>query len=120
MGAGDDFVIQVPGEEGIHSGGFPPGIVCCESDRRSLGHKPDFATVSFDLKWMERLLNPRFPLSTSYVHLQPGEYIVFVQTRRIVRGWPKTEHEQHQAVSNILVTSSNILHIKIISDAAGK
>ena len=48
--------------------------------------------------------------------LQPGEYFIFAQTRNVIRGWPKTPYNAYHSVSDIVVTSSNILHLTIVPD----
>ena len=50
--------------------------------------------------------------------LKPGDYAIFAQTRSVMRGWPKSQHDAFHAVSDLLVTSSNILHITILPDVA--
>ena len=46
---------------------------------------------------------------------EPGEYWVFVQTRRVMLGWPKAQDKYFKA-GDTLVTSSNILKITILPD----
>ncbi len=33
-----------------------------------------------------------------------------------MRGWPKSQHDQYHSVSDIVVTSNNVLHITILPD----
>jgi len=97
----------------LRPGPFP--AVCCDSDRRYATPQPLSVQMIFSFKDLERSLNgSRFwPLTTE---LKPGEYGMFIQTRRLMRGWPKLADE-YSDVSNIVVTSSNILHLKILPDA---
>jgi len=51
------------------------------------------------------------------MELKPGNYAIFAQTRSILLGWPKSEHDAYHSVSDLVVTS-NILHITILPDVA--
>lgn len=117
-GASNDFVIEGPDMAApIHSAVVsPPAIVCCTSDRRYVKHKPLASEAFLQLKWLERGLG----LSTSLTprKFKPGIYAIFAQTRSVMVGWPKSEHDRYHTVSNLVVTSSNILHITILPDAA--
>lgn len=46
---------------------------------------------------------------------EPGDYWVFVQTRRVVRGWPK-DGDIYFKASDIVVTSSNVVRITVLPD----
>lgn len=120
-GASFDFVFQGPGmATPIHSQpSHPFGIVCCDSKRRYLGPQPlTGPEFRVSLKRIEDFTNAaEFGLSPS--RLEPGDYVVFAQTRSIMRGWPKSGHDAFYAVSNLLVTS-NILHITILPDGPTK
>jgi hypothetical protein len=117
-GASFDFVIQVPGMSApIHSQpSNRMGYVCCGSKRRYLGPKPLAGEgVLVNLKRIERFANEatfRLPR----MEFKPGDYAIFAQTRSVMRGWPKSEHDAFHAVSDLVVTSSNILHITILPD----
>jgi hypothetical protein len=117
-GASNDFVIEGPDMAApIHSDVFsPPAIVCCSSDRRYVKQKPLASEASLQLKWLERGLG----LSTSLTprKFKPGVYAIFAQTRSVMVGWPKSEHDRYHTVSNLVVTSSNILRITILPDAS--
>jgi hypothetical protein len=119
-GASFDFVIQGPGMSApIHSQpSNRMGYVCCGSKRRYLGPKPLAGEgVLVNLKRIERFTNEStFPLPR--LELKPGDYAIFAQTRSVMRGWPKSEHDTFHAVSDLMVTSSNILHITILPDVA--
>jgi len=120
-GSNDDFVIQGPDMPApIHS--MPTtntGFVCCESNRRYLDHKPLVATSYLNLKstWQFLSAKPQ-ESSTRLPVLKPGDYVIFVRTRRINHGWPKSHHVLYFALGDIVVTSSNILHITILPDDA--
>ena len=43
-----------------------------------------------------------------------GSLAFFVQTRRVMHGWPKSERDQYHSISDIVVTSNNILHVTIL------
>ena len=94
------------------------GYVCCGSKRRYLGPKPLTGEgILVSLKRIERFTNEAtFPLRR--MELKPGDYAVFAQTRSLMRGWPKSAHDANHAVSDLVVTSSNILHVTILPDAA--
>lgn len=119
-GASFDFVIQGPGVAApIHSqASHPLAYVCCGSNRRYLGPKSlSDEGVLLSLKWIERSTNEAtFPVRR--MDLKPGDYAIFAQTRSVMRGWPKSQHDAFHAVSDLLVTSSNILHITILPDVA--
>ena len=123
-GVSDDFVIQRPDATvPIHSWPNLMGYVCCDTDRRYLGKEPLVAETGLRMEYLERSLN--FRLRDSQVlgaippfaeKLKPGEYAIFLQSRRLMRGWPKSEHDQYHSVSDIAVTSNNVLHITILPD----
>jgi hypothetical protein len=118
-GASFDFVIQGPGMAApIHSQpSHPFGIVCCESKRRYIGqkplHGPEFRVSLKRIEWFNKAT---FPLLR--MELKPGDYAIFAQTRSVMRGWPKSEHDAYHAVSDFVVTSSNILHVTLLPDVA--
>jgi hypothetical protein len=120
-GSNDDFVIQGPDMPvPIHS--MPTtnmGLVCCESNRRYLKQKPLAATGYLDLAstWQFLGARPR-DVSPSLPGLKPGDYAIFVQTRRVNRGWPKSHHDLYFTLGDTVVTSSNILHITVLPDVA--
>jgi hypothetical protein len=105
-----DFVVQGPGMPMIHSQLLSPfAYPCCDSDRRYLSQQPVTGT--------------RFRVSMGYLvqftpH-QPGDYAVFVQTRNVMRGWPKSTRDAFHSVSDLMVTSANIVHVTILPDVAG-
>jgi hypothetical protein len=53
---------------------------------------------------------------TTETEITPGEYTVFMQTRRVLLGWPKSERQKYKSASNIVVTSSNVLHLTLVAD----
>jgi hypothetical protein len=103
----------------IHTRAGLFGVACCDGYRRYVGHLPRLATLTFGLQDVERALN--FQLGRDGLpnaeKLKPGDYKIFVQSRRLMRGWPKQGDEYH-TVSDILVTSSNILRLTILPDPA--
>jgi hypothetical protein len=116
----DEFVIQPRNGNFLFRIAKPWGIACCGDRRKYIGDKPlvGFGSFAFS-EWRMNLLpldgvprNDPNPIKT----LQPGEYDLFVQTRRVMRGWPKSEHDRYFSVSNILVTSGNTLHLTILPD----
>ena len=125
-GVSDDFVIQRPDATvPIHSQPSLAGYVCCDTNRRYLGKEPLVADTALRIEYLERSVN--FRLRNSLVigaipslaeKLKPGEYATFLQSRRLMRGWPKSEHDQYHIVSDIVVTSNNVLHITILPDVA--
>jgi hypothetical protein len=102
----------------VHTNAGLFAYVCCDSYRRYVGHLSRLVTLTFSLQDVERSLNfqlGRTGLPTAQ-KLNPGEYRMFVQTKRLMRGWPKTQHDQYHSVSDIVVTSNNVLHITILPD----
>ena len=57
------------------------------------------------------------PDLTTDTEIAPGEYTVFMQTRRVLRGWPNSGDSKYRGVSNVVVTSSNVLHLTLVADA---
>ena len=115
----DDFVITGPGiSEPTHLlPNVNTGIVCCGSDRRYIGRKPVAATSGVNLRLAWQFLNRRPPVIASRLaDLKPGDYAIVVRTRRVMRGLPKSQHDLYFAVGDIVFTSSNIVHIKILND----
>ena len=116
-GAVDDLVIAGPDTVSpVHSRQRAPiAFVCCETKRRYLSQKPKFAAFALSFERLQGVkLKPDF---TTASEVTPGEYAVFMQTRRVLRGWPKSENDTYSAVSRIVVTSSNILHLTILPNA---
>jgi len=123
-GVSDDFVIQRPDTTvPIHSQPSLMGYVCCDTNRRYLRKEPLVAETALRIEYLERSLN--FRLGNSLVigaipslaeKLKPGEYAIFLQSRRLMKGWPKSEHDQYHSVSDVVVTSNNVLHITILPD----
>jgi hypothetical protein len=118
-GVSDDFVIQQPDATlPIHSQPSLTGYVCCDTDRRYLGKEPLVADTTLRMEYLERSLNFQVlgaipPLAEK---MKPGEYAIFIQSRRLMRGWPKSEHDQYHTVSDVVVTSNNVLHITFLPD----
>jgi len=118
-GASYDFVIQGPAMAApIHSRLWHPfAYVCCSEERRYLSQKPLNGTgyrVSLGYFLQLAPLQPSRPLE-----LRPGDYAVFVQTRTVMRGWPKSTREAFHSVSDLVVTSANILHLTILPNVDG-
>jgi len=113
-----DFIIDGPGLSApIHSQSIYPLVyVCCNSYRHYLSRSPVMISSGplISLKRIERFPDAQ---TLSHLELKPGEYAVFAQTRNIMRGWPKTTHDAYHAVSDIVLTSSNVLHLTIVADA---
>jgi hypothetical protein len=61
---------------------------------------------------------PHFLFPTPPASLKAGEYAIYVQTKRLMRGWPKSSREQYFASGDVVVTSNNILHITIVPDGS--
>ena len=118
-GTSDDLIVLAPGKLApIHSRSRAPyGIVCCDSRRHYLAEKPSIATFSIPLGMLQRTSPlPRPDFSIAY-ELTPGEYRVFVQTRRVLRGYPKSRDEMFKS-DGLTVTSSNVLSLTILPDGA--
>ena len=123
-GVSDDFVMQQPDATfPIHSQPSLTGYVCCDTDRRYVRNEPLVAETGLRMEYLERSLN--FRLRNSRVvgaipplaeNLRPGEYSIFLQSRRLMRGWPTSEHDRYHTVSDIVVTSKNVLRITILPD----
>lgn len=76
------------------------GFVCCWSNLRYLKYPPTVVKTNiFDIRAVSH---------------EPGEYAIFVQTRRLRRGWPKSQKSQYHGTSELAVTSSNIVHITML------
>jgi hypothetical protein len=93
------------------------GAVCCWSKRRYVDRKPSaiefgFRFSLFHLSDFERALQPG---SIDVVDVNPGEVYVFLQTSRILRGWPKSDNQKYFE-RGIVVTSQNVLHLTILPD----
>jgi len=114
----EDFVFQGPQMDvPIHSRLYSTyGIVCCRSDRRYVGQQGVVAVATFSLKCFELpRLYPALPgVAELPKSLPAGDYTIFVQTRNLRLGWPKSDRERYHAVSDIVMTSENILHITIL------
>jgi hypothetical protein len=100
-----DFIIDGPGLRApIHSEPIDPrGYVCCDSRRHYLARSP----VSLSDRGIA-LINlalfgggMRVPPLRRY-ELKPGEYVVFVQTRNVMQGWPKSPHDAYQHLAALL------------------
>lgn len=119
----DDFVIQAPEIKVLlHSkNGVPRGAVCCASDRHYVGQAPKpVSSALFSLKWFNLPSEAALPdMTLRKAKFQPGEYAIFLQTRRVLRGWPKNERDRYHGISNFVVTSSNVLHITMSPDVQG-
>lgn len=119
-GTADHFILQPTESPTIfHLGGGPS--VCCWVDRRSIKPKstPGRATVMFS-NLRPYSLHPFDPFASpsAFSPLPPGEFDLFIQTRRVLHGWPKTQREKYEKLSDLVVTSSNILHITLLPDEA--
>jgi hypothetical protein len=120
----EDFVFQGPGMEApVHSKdmSLTPGIVCCGSNRHTIRKTPIAARsfLSLDILW-ERIPDPltKKDSQTTLGQAKPGDYWLFVQTRRVMRGWPKSEKDSYFKASNLTVTSNNIVHFTILPDGS--
>jgi hypothetical protein len=120
--ASDDLVFQGPEmSDPIHSQASEPpkGVVCCGTRRRYVAKKP-IAAVAYVTVPSKNLFSnaPKFLFPTPPTGLKAGDYVIYVQTRRLLRGWPKSGREQYFAAGDIVVTSNNILHITIVPDGS--
>lgn len=115
-----DFVVEGPGITApLHSLTFQPhGYPCCSSKRRYLGQSPVALSERLDLGRAEMLAKSLdVPTMTMKPHgVKPGEYLIFAQTRNVMRGWPKSQKDSFHSESDIVVTSSNVLHITLFAD----
>jgi hypothetical protein len=120
----EDFVFQGPGMEApVHSKdvSLTPGIVCCGSNRHTIRKTPMAARsfLSLDILW-ERIPDPltKKDSQTTLSQASPGDYWLFIQTRRVMRGWPKSEKDSYFKAGNLTVTSNNIVHFTILPDGS--
>lgn len=120
----EDFVFQGPGmDTPVHSKDVfgTPGIVCCGSNRHSIRKTPVAARsfLSLDILW-ERISDPlaKKESQTALDQAKPGDYWLFVQTRRVMRGWPKSEKDSYFKPGSLTVTSNNIVHFTILPDGS--
>jgi hypothetical protein len=116
-GSSDDLVISAPGiDTPIHSRQRVPfGIVCCDSDRRYLSQKPIVTEFALTMSRVGRsVLDPN--LMNTHRDIKPGGYAVFMQTRSVFRGLPKSNHDKYLSPSDAVITSQNVLHITILPD----
>jgi hypothetical protein len=114
-----DFIIEGPGLSGpVHSQPInTPGIVCCGSERHYLGRFPvSIRAQGISLKHLQLFGNGMSISPLKRFDLELGEYAIFAQTYNVMRGWPSTSHDAFHALSDIAVTSSNIVHLTIVSD----
>jgi hypothetical protein len=115
-----DFIIEGPGLSGpIHSQPINArGFVCCGSERHYLSRSPvSISAQGISLKRLQLFGNGMpFPPLRRF-DLKPGEYVIFAQTHNVMLGWPKTSHDAYHTLSDIVVTSSNVVHLTIVSDA---
>jgi hypothetical protein len=120
--ASDDLVFQgTEMSDPIHSQASEPpkGVICCGTRRRYVAQKPIRAIAYVTVPSNNLFSNaPKFLFPTSPTGLNAGDYVIYVQTRRLLRGWPKSGRERYFAASDIVVTSNNILHITIVPDAS--
>jgi hypothetical protein len=100
----------------VHTNAGLFAYVCCDSYRHYVGHLSRLVTLTFSLQDVERSVNFGIMGLPTAQKLKPGEYRMFIQTKRLMRGWPKSEHDQYHSVSDIVVTSNNVLHITILPD----
>jgi hypothetical protein len=117
--ASDDFVVQPP-EATVTMRLSNSGIVCCGSKRRYIGKAPTMGTSApINFLVLSQSSSPQISQSpNSSATIKPGNYSLFVRTRRVMRGWPKSERDTYHSTSNLVVTSSTILHVTILPDAA--
>jgi hypothetical protein len=118
--ASNNFVVQGPGiTVPAHSmANHPVAYVCCDSRRRYLGHFAVAPEVNLNLNHVEEFAYTfNLPNASVEHHKLGGDYAIFAQTRNIMKGWPKTPRDSYHAASDIVVTSSNILHITVLPDA---
>lgn len=119
----DDFVFQGPDmPTPFHSKDrfLTPGIVCCGTDRHTVGETPIAARsfLSLDTLWTQ-IPNPLAKGGSATIPSRtPGDYWLFVETRRVLRGWPKSEKDSYFKASDMVVTSRNIVHFTILPDGS--
>ena len=119
----DDFVYLGPGMDApVHSKDsiIPTGVVCCGSRRRYVRQTAIAGNSFLHASMMTRLRIPdpfadhsRGPEATPPA---PGDYWLFVETRRVMRGWPKGADDIYFKTSDVVVTSSNIVRITVLPD----
>lgn len=120
----DDLVFQgpdMPGAIYAKASGPPTGVVCCGTRRRYVTEKPIDTIAAVTVPARNMFSNaPAFLFPTPPSGLKPGEYAIYLQTRRLMRGWPKSGRQLYFAQGDIVVTSDNILHITIVPEPAGR
>ncbi len=123
-GASDDFVVQLPGAERTwhSSSSTPHGVICCDSKRRYLTQtgsliSPVFFTFNSVQRFVQEVSRDPFLPVVPESESKPRGYSVFVQTGRVMRGWPRSKNEKYHGRSSFLVTSSNVLHLVILPNA---
>ena len=90
---GDEMVLQGSTAEEPRRLVDRHGVLCCSSALKSLGKNPVDVATHF------------------YLHLQPGEYSLFIRTKRVSRGWPKPGH-----YGDGPVVTSDVLQLTINPD----
>ena len=124
-GGSDDFVVKLPGSDTLwHTlSSVPVGLICCDSKRHYVTQAGSSVTsISFSFESIQRFVqeisHPPFSPVTTADNEKPREYYIFLQTGRVMRGWPRSQSEKYHGRSPLLVTSSNVLHITVLPDAA--
>ena len=115
-GVNDDFVILGPGiSKPLHSTPIlNTGVVCCESNRQYVGRRPVAAMGYLNLKETWRFLKAR---EQDVPDLIPGDYSVWIRTRRVRRGLPSSSfRDRYLTAGDIVVTSTNVFNFKILTD----
>ena len=88
-------------------------IICCYSRRRYLRNSQLKTGSSVNMSYFQHYGSVAGPLPL----MPPGDYDLYVQTRRVTRGWPDREH-RYLKLGDLIVTSENVVHITILPDEA--
>ena len=114
----DDLVFEGPEMlNPLHSESLEPGrgVVCCGTNRAYVTAKPIVATAYVTLPSRDPLSDaPLVLFPNRPTGRKPGDYAIYIRTRRLLRGWPKSSREKYFATSDIVVTSKNILQITVM------
>jgi hypothetical protein len=119
-GLSDDLVVVSPElAVPVHSRKRAPskyGGICCESKRHYISEKPSTVEFAFRLSYFNQGdFGHAIEIVPGLFDIKPGDVYVFLQTARILRGWPKSQGQKYTE-DGIVVTSKNVLHLTILPD----
>jgi hypothetical protein len=117
-GSSDDLVVVSPElAVPVHSRKRAPskyGRLCCQSKRHYISEKPSAVEFAFRLSYFNQGdFGHAVDVVPGLFDIKPGDVYVFLQTARILRGWPKLERQKYTE-DGIIVTSKNVLRLTIL------